>query len=358
MQIPIAIPDLSGNEQKYVQEAIESTWISSTGKFVSRFEENFAYACKVRYAFAVANGTVALHLALLALGVGPGDEVIIPSLTYIATANVVKYVGAEPVFVDVDPHTWCIDPSEVEAAVTDRTRAIIAVHLYGNVCDMDSLWVIAERHRLWLVEDAAEAPFASFGGVNTGNLGDIATFSFYGNKVITCGEGGSITTNRDHLAARIRQLRGQGSDPERRYFFPVIGYNYRLTNVACAILCAQLERHDAILSERCRVMRRYQNNLKLISPSVQEIDFRVVPSPWLFSMMVDDRDSLARKLATAGVETRPFFVPIHMLPPYAECRRGSMQFTDKIANAGLNLPTYPALKNDDIDKICDIIKGQ
>ena len=203
------------------------------------------------------NGTVALHLALLAMGVGPGDEVLIPSLTYIASANAVRYVGAEPVFVDVDPKTWCINPNLLESNISPRSKGIIAVHLYGHPADMDAINQIAKRHGLWVVEDAAEAHLAQYKGRPTGSLAAIATFSFYGNKIFTSGEGGALTLDDPDLEERIRILRGQGVDPKRRYYFPIIGYNYRLTNVACAMLCGQLERRVNILERREWIYQQY-----------------------------------------------------------------------------------------------------
>src|ERR1035437_4092881 len=207
-RIPVAMPDLTGNEEKYVVEAIRSSWISSSGPFNQRFEREFAELCGARSAIGVCNGTVALHLAMLALDVRPGDEVLVPSLTYIATANAVRYVGAEPVFVDVDPETWCIDPKLLEEKITRRTKGIIAVHLYGHPADMDAINHTAAIHGLWVVEDAAEAHFAKYKGRPTGGLGDLGTFSFYGNKIITCGEGGAVMVNDPHLELRLRTLRG------------------------------------------------------------------------------------------------------------------------------------------------------
>jgi perosamine synthetase len=235
-RIPLSVPDLSGNEEAYASEAIRSSWISSSGAFVQRFEREFASFCESGTALSVTNGTDALHLALIALGVGPGDEVLLPSLTYVATANAVRYVGAEPVFVDVEPGTWCLDPLDIERRITERSRAIIAVHLYGHPADMDEINAVAGRHGLSVIEDAAEAHGATYKGRICGSLGDCATFSFYGNKILTCGEGGALTTSNPELVQRARLFRGQGMDPERRYFFPVIGHNFRLTNVACAIL--------------------------------------------------------------------------------------------------------------------------
>src|SRR4051794_23071679 len=255
--IPVAAPDLSGNEEKYVVDAIRSSWISSSGPYLQRFEREFAALCGTKAALAVCNGTVALHLALLGLNVRPGDEVLVPSLTYIATANAVRYVGAEPVFVDVDPHTWTMSPELIERHITPRTTGIIPVHLYGHPADMDEINHLAAVHGLWVVEDAAEAPFARYKGRPVGSLAEIATFSFYGNKVLTSGEGGAVTLNNGQLYKRLSTLRGQGMDPRRRYYFPVTGYNFRLTNLAAAVLCAQLERSKELLERRAAIYRQY-----------------------------------------------------------------------------------------------------
>ncbi len=364
--IPVAAADLSGNEEAYVVEAIRSSWISSTGKFVSRFEQEFAAMCGTRAAIGVCNGTVALHLALLGLDVRPGDEVLVPSLTYIATANAVRYVGAEPVFVDVDSDTWCIDPKLLEASITRRTKGIIAVHLYGHPADMDAINHIAAVHGLWVVEDAAEAHLATYNGRPVGGLADVATFSFYGNKILTCGEGGALTLNDRQLELRLRTLRGQGMDPERRYYFPVTGYNFRLTNVACALLCAQLERKDAIVEARGRIFRAYKELLGGI-PGIgfQPVANWAVPAPWLFCMTVDkaeygcSRDELMHILSERGIDTRPFFLPLHKLPPFREesRKRGEcLPYTDALSDSGMNLPTYSALRDAQIEQICEIIR--
>ncbi|MGB8511125.1 MAG: DegT/DnrJ/EryC1/StrS family aminotransferase, partial [Pyrinomonadaceae bacterium] len=223
--IPVAAPVLAGREKEYVADCMESGWISSSGKYVELFEAAFAKFCGVRHAVACCNGTVALHLALVALGVAPNDEVIVPTLTFVATANAVTYCGARPVFVDSEPETWNLDPAQVEAKITSRTKGIIAVHLYGQPAEMDALRAVARRHGLFLLEDAAEAHGALYKGRPAGSLGDVAAFSFYGNKIIATGEGGMVTTDDDALAARVRLLRGQGMDTERRYWFPVVGYN-------------------------------------------------------------------------------------------------------------------------------------
>jgi perosamine synthetase len=365
-RIPVASADLSGNEEQYVVEAVRSSWVSSTGPFVQRFEEEFARLCGTRTAIAVCNGTVALHLALLGLDVRPGDEVLVPSLTYIATANAVRYVGAEPVFVDVDPKTWCIDPKLLEASITRRTRGIVPVHLYGHPADMDAINHVAGVHGLWVVEDAAEAHMAKYKGRTVGGLATMATYSFYGNKVFTSGEGGALTLSDRQLETRLRTLRGQGMDPERRYFFPVTGYNFRLTNVACAMLCAQLERREAIFTRRREIFETYRQHLA----DVPGIGFQPVaswaePTPWLFCVTIDEalygrsRDELAGLLADEQIETRPFFLALHRLPPFREesRRRGEcLPVTDRLSVTGMNLPTHASLSRDDVEYICDRIR--
>ena len=364
-RIPVAAPDLSGREEELVVDAIRSSWISSSGRYLSQFESEFANLCGTRHAIAVTNGTVALHLALLVLGVGPGDEVVVPSLTYIATANAVRYVGAEPVFADVDEATWCLDPAQLEAAVTGRTRAIVAVDLYGHPADMDAIGAIADRHRLQVVEDAAEAHLARYKGRAAGGLGTIGTFSFYGNKIFTSGEGGALTTDDPGLEANIRMLRGQGMDPSRRYWFPITGYNYRMTNIAAALLCAQLERRAEIVARRAAIFEGYRRRLD----GVPGIGFQPVaawaePAAWLFCITVDpqafgrSRDELAEYLDERGIETRPFFIPIHRLPPFqaaSEARGEELPVTDRLAERGLNVPTFTQMTGAMLDRVAETI---
>lgn len=234
-KIPLAYPLLNGNEKKYVLDCLHTSWISSVGKYVDQFEKSFQDFCGTKYAISCANGTVALHLALLACGIGKGDEVIVPTLTYIASANAVSYCGALPVFVDSEKDTWNMDPAKIEEKINERTKAIIAVHLYGHPVNMEPILKIAEKYGLIVIEDAAEAHGAEYKGKKVGSIGHIGCFSFFGNKIITTGEGGMITTNDDALNEKIRLLKNQGMDQNRKYWFPVIGYNYRLTNLQAAI---------------------------------------------------------------------------------------------------------------------------
>lgn len=360
--IPVAAPALVGNEKKYVMDCLDTTWISSNGKYIEKFETEFADFCGVKHALSCANGTVALHLALLALGIGPGDEVIVPTFTYVATANAVMYCGAKPVFIDSEPQTWNLDPSLIENLVTPRTKAIIVVHLYGHPVDMDPVMKTARKHGIFVVEDAAEAHGAKYKGKRVGSLGDIGTFSFYGNKIITTGEGGMVVTQDDKLAARVRQTKGQGMDPHRRYWFPMIGYNYRMTNIEAAIGLAQLEKIDWHISRRREIITHYMNCLI----NVSEIHFQPEITwaqnvYWLTSIKLSDhspisRDDLMKELFDFGIETRPFFYPLHTLPIYYDfANENHFPVAEQIASQGLNLPSSATLSDDDIDYVCDSI---
>lgn len=360
-RIPVAAPALIGRERDYVLECLDSSWISSSGRFIGDFERAFADYCGARHAITVNNGTTALHLALAGLGIGPGDEVVVPDLTYIATANAVRYCGATPVMADVDPNTMNLDPAAAEAKITPRTRAIIPVHLYGHPADMDPINELAAHHDLWVVEDAAEAVGATYKGRRSGVLGTCAVFSFFGNKIITTGEGGMITTDDDALAARLRLLRNQGMDPDRRYWFPVVGFNYRMTNVAAAIGLAQLERIDDHLAARRRVAQAYDALLapldaKIIRPVERSWAEHVF---WMYTVLIRDpkrwpRDSVMQALDAAGVETRPVFHPMHVLPPYLE-PEGIYPNSSWLAARGLNLPTYAGLTDEDLARVADAL---
>ncbi len=358
--IPVAAPAIVGKEKEYVLDCLESTWISSGGKYLDRFEATFARFCNVKHAIACCNGTAALHLALLALGVEPGDEVIVPSLTFVSTANTVTYCGAKPVFVDSEPETWNINPDLVEKKITPRTKAIIVVHLYGHPVDMDPIIELARKHGLFLVEDAAEAHGAEYKGRRVGSLGSIATFSFYGNKIITTGEGGMVVTNDDSLARKVNQLKGQGMDPNRRYWFPMVGYNYRMTNVAAAIGLAQLERVDWHIARRREIAAMYFQCLKAVSGITLQPEKPWAHNVyWMNSIVLDERLSLSRdrvkgELSEAGIETRPFFYPMHTLPMYKILAEGqSFPVADRLAAQGLNLPSSAALSEEDVVFVCD-----
>jgi perosamine synthetase len=356
-RIPVAAPDLSGNEVNYVMECLRSTWISSKGHFLDQFERGFARFCGVNNAIAVCNGTAALHIALCALGVGRDDEIIVPTLTFVSTANAVSYCQATPVFADCDPRTFNIRLEGLESLVTKKTKGIIVTHLYGHPVDCDPILALAKRHGLFVVEDAAEAHGAQYRGQTVGAIGDCATFSFYGNKIITTGEGGMVTTNDDALAERIRLLRSQGMQAGRRYWFPVIGYNYRMTNICAALGLAQLERIEQALAARKRVAEWYSHYLSgnpgFILPATEPWATHAF---WMYTILLTDRvtksrDEIMKLLDEKGIETRPVFYPMHQMPPY---RSGKQHFpnADYCSSRGINLPTHSLLTEEDVSRVC------
>ncbi len=357
--IPVSHPVLSGNEKRYVLECLETGWISSIGKFIRLFEEGFAKYCEAGHAVACCNGTTALHLALEALGAGPGDEVIVPTLTYVATANAVRYCGARPVFVDSEPCTMTVDAARIEERVTPRTKGIMVVHLYGHPADMDPILELARRRGLFVVEDAAEAHGALYRGRKAGSLGNAATFSFYGNKIITTGEGGMVTTSDADLSERIRILRGQGMDPQRRYWFPVVGYNYRMTNIAAAIGLAQLEQIDRFVERRLEIAGCYRRMLERFAGLIE------LPSEqswarhafWSYVIVLREsvklkRDDFMKRLDGDGIETRPVFYPMHAMPPYLE-EGARYPVADRISGRGICLPMHGLLNEEDVSYIAE-----
>lgn len=360
--IPVAEPALVGNEKAYVNDCLDTNWISSNGKYISRFESEFADFCGVKHAVACCNGTVALHLALMVAGIGLGDDVIVPTLTFVATANAVVYCGAKPVFVDSESETWNIDPARIEECITPRTKAIIAVHLYGHPADMDAINEIAARYSLLVIEDAAEAHGAQYKGRTVGSIGDLATFSFYGNKIISTGEGGMVVTDDEKIARKLCKLKGQGMDPKRRYWFPSIGYNYRMTNVAAAIGVAQLEKINWHLSRRREIAEQYAEHFSGIETVRNQPELSGVKNAyWMSSLVLSEdlaisNDELAEKLNSFGIETRPFFIPMHQLPMYVNStREKSFPVADVLAKKGINLPSYANLTNEDIAYIAKCV---
>jgi len=385
MKYSVAKPVFHGNERKYLLDAFDSTWISSIGKYIDKFENEFAKYCDTKYALTCSNGTTALHLAMLAIGINSGDEVIVPTFTYIATANAVSYCGAKPIFVDCRHDTWNIDENLIEKAITKRTKAIIVVHIYGHPCEMEIIWRIAKKHNLIIIEDAAEAHGAIYYSENksrynakrrilssninknkvpikVGSLGNIAIFSLFGNKIITSGEGGIITTNDDKIAEKIKLLKDQGMSKERRYWFPIIGYNYRMTNLQAAIALAQLENIDWHLNRRRTNAEIYNNYLKhseFINCPIEVNNVKHVY--WMYSIILTDncrleRDNIINKLKKYGIETRPFFYPMNQLPPYYKNNNSNnYPIADKISSRGINLPSGNNLEKSDIEEICKIL---
>lgn len=360
-RISVAEPKMSGREREYVLDCIDSTWISSNGKYITAFEESFAKFCGVKHAIATNNGTTALHLALVVMGLQPGDEVLIPTVTYIATANAVRYCGATPVLVDVCPGTMNIDPADMERHLTPKTKGIIPVHLYGHPAEMGPIIDFAKAHDLFVLEDAAEAHGAEHLGQKVGTFGQCSVFSFFGNKIITTGEGGMVTTDDDELAAKLRLYRGQGMDPKRRYWFPVVGYNYRMTNIQAAIGLAQMEHIDQALVERERLAGWYNEALAPIANHImlpkQALWAKQVY--WMYTIFLREggevqRDAVMRALDELGIETRPVFYPMHILPPYKQ--PSTFPNADLWAQRGINLPTHQMLTQEDVIRIADALK--
>lgn len=358
MRIPVYQPTLTGNEKKYVDDCIETSWISSKGKYNDMFSKMFSNYIGTQYGTTVVNGTLALHLALLALGIGEGDEVILPSLTYIASANAVRYTGAKVVFADSKEDSWQLDPNDIEHRITDRTKAIMPVHLYGHPCDMDSIIELAKKHHLFVIEDCAEAIGSEYKGRKVGTFGDIAAFSFFGNKTITCGEGGMIVTNDKTLYERAIHIKGQGLAAHREYWHDIIGYNYRMTNIAAAIGVAQLEQVESFVNRKIQIANMYKEKVSGLPIRVHEAIGDVKHTYWMVSIVceyLDDRDKLRDFLKKGGVETRPTFYPIHTMPMYSE-KYQRLPIAEKLGWSGMNLPSYPSLKDEEVYYVCDLIR--
>lgn len=355
--IPVLEPLLGEEELNNVIEAVKSSWISSQGKFIEEFEESFAKYHHVKHGISTSNGTAALHLALKSLDIGKGDEVLVPSLTFAATANSVIYCNAEPIFVDSHPEFWCMDPNDLEDKISSRTKAIIPVHLYGHPCDMDPIMDLAEDHQLYVVEDAAEAHGALYKGKKVGTFGDIACYSFYGNKIITTGEGGICITDDKVLEDKIRILRDHGMNPEKRYWHDVIGFNYRMTNLQAAIGVAQVQKLDRFIEKKRNLASHYRKMLTDL-----EVDGFISQHPempwakcvyWIFCILIEDkfnlkRDVLINKLKDQGIDTRPFFYPINKMNPY---KKVSLPHAEEISRKGLSLPSSLSLDYEDISVI-------
>jgi len=358
----VAETRLTGHERDYLNRCIDSNWISSRGSFIPAFERAFAAQAGCDFGVACTSGTVALHLPLAALGLGPGDEVIIPAFTMIAVANAVRYTGAAIRLVDVEPDHLNLDPALVEAAITPSTKAIIAVHTYGHPAQMSRLGALARRHDLHLIEDAAEAHGAEIAGHRVGGLGLAGTFSFYANKIITTGEGGMVTTNDASLARLMRRLRDHAFHPQRHFWHEYAGFNYRMTNLQAAVGLAQTERIDSIVAARRRLRGWYDERLRLIPGLQLPTEARGYRSVfWMYAVRVKpsfpcSSHRLRQELARRGVETRSFFVPIHMQPIYAQHFAGErFPVAERLCQSGFYLPTHEGLDERDVDWICDQI---
>lgn len=366
--IPVCEPLLGGNEVKYVTEAVQTGWISSSGKYVTQFEEAFAKYCGVKYGVAVCNGTVAIHLALSALGIGKGDEVIIPSFTMIATAFAVCYTGAKPVFVDADKNTWNIDITKIEEKITPNTKAIIPVHIFGNPCDMDTICTIAKKHNLYIIEDAAEAHGAEFNGKKTGSFSDIASFSFFANKNLTTGEGGMVVTDNEEFYKKCKYFKNMcfPVDAPRVYSHNDIGFNYRMSNLHAAIGLAQTEKADDYRDMRihnAELYKKYLSDCKgIIFQKDQQNGLNV---HWMNTIVINPaeyghtKDDLIAYLKENGIDTRLLFVSMSRqksLKDFGCDCSGEYPVTDWLTENGFYLPSASSLTEEQIKHICEVIK--
>jgi perosamine synthetase len=352
--VPISKPFIGAREKELVLDALDSGWVSSIGKYIDQFEANFARYCGTEYALAVSNGTTGLHLALAALGLKPGDEVIVPDLTFVATANAVAYTGATPVLADIDADTLCIDPASVKSLISERTKAVIPVHLYGHPADMDALTEIGVAHGVDIIEDAAEAHGAEYKGRRVGGLGKCGVFSFYGNKVITTGEGGMLTTNDREFYQRAKRLRDHAMSPQRRYFHEERGFNYRITNLQAALGVAQLERIEDFLDRRMEIMGWYKQEIAATDQvRLNRVKNWAKSAFWMICLEIDwldetRRDLFMQALKARGIDTRPYFCTMSSMPMY---KQQPLPISANKSQIGLNLPSYYELTKSDVQRI-------
>jgi perosamine synthetase len=357
--IPISQPTITQKELEYVSDSVKSGWVSSLGPYIDKFEQKFAEYCGVKFALTTSNGTVGLHLAMVCMGIGMDDEVIIPDLTFIATANAVKYTGATVVTADIDKESLCIDPDEIIKKITSKTKAIIPVHLYGHPANMPEITEIAKKYRIKVIEDAAEAHGAEISGQKVGSFGDCGVFSFYGNKIITTGEGGMITTNDQELFLKAKYLRDHSMCKEKRYWHTELGYNYRITNLQAALGLAQLERIGSILDKKNLLFRSYQE-LLIDIPNIQlnrcadwakSVYWMICleNSQWNYSL----RDEFMKKLKAYNIDSRPYFYPVSDMPIYDKSHTPVSHLKSE---QGINLPSYFDLERSDVEFICKCIR--
>lgn len=358
-QIFLDAPLIGEQEKEYLARAIDQGYVSTAGPFVPEFEQKFARYLNAGKAVSTQSGTAAIHVSLCELGIGPGDEVIVPALTFVASVNPVKYAGATPVFADVEPDTWDISPAEIKKCITSRTKAIIPVHLYGNPCRMEEINAIAAEHGLYVIEDATESLGATVSGRYTGTLGDFGCFSFNGNKLITTGGGGAVTGRNAGSLDHIKFLVNQARDESRGYYHPEIGFNYRMTNLEAAMGLAQMDRLGGFLEKKRSFSRMYREQLKGLGAFQQEAE-GAASAFWLTAMVLNEGvrpEALQKGLSERGIQTRRIFMPVPEFPPYAKYSSGPFPNSYAIYERGLCLPSSPRNTEEDIYSVCDAIKG-
>ncbi|MGL4731442.1 MAG: LegC family aminotransferase [Clostridium sp.] len=363
--IPLCVPEIEGNEWKYIKECLDTNWVSSAGSYVDKFEIDFAKYLNCKEAVVTMNGTAALELALRVLGIGEGDEVIVSSMTFISPVNTIRYVGASPVFIDVCKDTWVMDATKIEEMITPKTKAIMPIHIYGQPVDMDKVIEIAKKYNLYVIEDSTESLGSTYKGKPLGTIGHIGCFSFNGNKLITTGAGGMFVSNDEKLTAKAKYLSTQTKTIMENGSFchDEIGYNYRMPNILAAMGCAQLENIDkyiAIKKENAKIYNQYLSKIKGIQIPKEKENIENVN--WLYSLVIEDefpitRDELINELKLCGIQTRPFFMAVHNMNPYKKFKYGDMNNTNYLVERGLNLPSSVSLKKEEIEMICNKIKS-
>lgn len=361
MRIPIASPQLGQLETEYVTQALRAGEISgTTGSFLRRFERDFAAYCGCAHGIATSNGTTALHLALASLGIGPGDEILVSTLTFMSSFFAVIYLGATPVPIDVEGDTWNLNPDLFEGLITPRTKAIVVVHLFGNPANMGPILKFARKHQLLVIEDAAEAHGALYKGRKVGSLGDVGCFSFFANKIVTTGEGGMVTTNNPDIALRMRSLRSLAYGSERKFMHTGVGFNYRMTNLQAALGCAQLERIDEVIENKRRIARLYAKQLSGLPELQLPVEKPYARNVfWMYHIVLrglsrDERDAVIRDLSERGIETRPAFIPYNQQEIFVQknmTHPDACPVANRIADSGLYLPSYPSLTENEVQYV-------
>ena len=354
--IPIYKPFLEGNEKKYINECIDSTWISSQGRFLNDFEIAIKNYIGCNYASSCSNGTTALDLAFKAIDLKKGDEVITTSFTYVASTNSILINNGIPVFIDIEMKSWNIDTTSIENKITNKTKAILISNNYGYLPDITKLIDLCNKYGLYLIEDAAESFGASYGNIKSGRLGFISTFSFFGNKTITTGEGGMVLTDNKEIHEKIEKLKNQGNNNSIRYYHDILGYNYRMTNIQAAIGLAQVEQVDLILKKKREIYEFYYKHLKDVVIFQEPINENVQPSYWIIAVLFkseEQKDNVTKAFLQNDIEFRPLFNPVDEFDFYK--KNDSLIRTRSLFKNGICLPSFPALKNNELLKICNTI---
>lgn len=364
--IPVNQPVISEEAKKYVMECLETGWISSAGKYVSLFEEKFATYIGTKFATTTTNGTTALHLAMEILGIGEGDEVIMPDLTIMSCAFAALYVGAKPVLVDVEKETGNIDPNKIEAAITSKTKAIMVVHLYGHPADLDPILAIAKKHHLLVIEDAAEAHGAEYKGKKVGSFGDVSCFSFYGNKIITTGEGGMVLMNNEELYKKAILIKDLAHKVGQRFYHEQVGYNFRMTNLQAALGVSALEHIDEYIAQKRHMAALYRellHDVQYLRTPIEQKNYKSVY--WMYAVELSSdapfsREVFMERLKEKGVDTRTYFYPLHAQPVLQKMYTyddTDYPVSDDLSARGLYLPSGLAITDDQIKEVAATIKS-